>query len=249
MLEVYAQGFIELETDASCAVDIIPKMCSLKKLASLWQSDFLAKPVFEEVLVGPEVHRDYSLGTQYVKCGVWWMWERGSFFVREFNANLEPSQIWPAYDHPMFDSERCVIDPLQNLIISVSRASETSFFVINPGRDRTIFLVNIQLVVSTSLSKHASSIIGVQRLECTHIFDESRTYSVFIVDQPAICGERIVVLYYIDETQELFIQVIDWKKGHAKHVSAFYSWKRILSQCSAVSFACTRWTRGKVPST
>jgi hypothetical protein len=45
------------------------------------------------------------------------------------------------------------------------------------------------------------------------------------VHHPVICGECVVLLYHMRtrKTTDLFIQVIDWKKGHAKSVSSFHS--------------------------
>jgi hypothetical protein len=49
------------------------------------------------------------------------------------------------------------------------------------------------------------------------------------VGRPAICGDRIVVLYCMNHrtsrntAPNMFIQVIDWRKGHVKGVSPLYS--------------------------
>ncbi|OJA13455.1 hypothetical protein AZE42_02303 [Rhizopogon vesiculosus] len=207
-LELYAQGFTETATLDS--VDVPTKMSSLKKLASLWRSDFYAKTVFEEVAAGTD-DEDFS-ERQYMKCGFWWMWAQRNLFVRDCNASITLSRKWPTHnfsaEHQFLRS--IIVDPLQDLVITVS--SQISFVVIDAGQNHHVFLVEFWL----ALSQPPYPDSPCASLECKHAFDVPGRYVVDIVDEPAICGDRVVILYYIHQTQDLFIQVIDWRKGQTE---------------------------------
>ncbi|OAX37304.1 hypothetical protein K503DRAFT_771655 [Rhizopogon vinicolor AM-OR11-026] len=45
-------------------------------------------------------------------------------------------------------------------------------------------------------------------LECNHTFDVPGEYASYVLDELAICGDRVVVLYCMLPIQDLFIQVI-----------------------------------------
>ncbi|KIK38052.1 hypothetical protein CY34DRAFT_809768 [Suillus luteus UH-Slu-Lm8-n1] len=49
-LEIYTQGLIGTETTTMNSIGVSRKMHSLKKLASLWPSDFHANTIFETVV-------------------------------------------------------------------------------------------------------------------------------------------------------------------------------------------------------
>jgi hypothetical protein len=202
-----------METDALSSVDLSRKICSLKKLLAsfkLWQSDFHVETVFEDT-GDSGVYLD--IGMEYGKCGFWWMWtERGDLFIRNCNTHVELPRIWPT--RILRDSVTAIaVDPLQDLVITVSL--HAPFFLIDAGEDRLIFLVEFSL----ASSQLPYPDLACTSLECNHRFDESGYFRVSTVDQPAICGDRVVVLYYVHETHDSFIQVIDWKKGLAKSVS------------------------------
>ncbi|OAX33338.1 hypothetical protein K503DRAFT_529942 [Rhizopogon vinicolor AM-OR11-026] len=206
-LELYAQGFTE--TAALDLVDFSTKMSSLKKLASLWRTDFYTKPVFEEV-VGP-VNNQVLSGKQHVKCGLWWTMANSNLCIRDCNANGKLSQTWST--HSLTTGGRflksVIVDPLQDLLIIVS---SLSFIVIDAVQDYQVFMVEFRL--ASSNLPHPDSACAF--LECTHTPDAPGQYASYVMDELAICGDRIVVLYRIHPAQDLFIQVIDWRKGHAK---------------------------------
>jgi hypothetical protein len=174
-----------METDALSSVDLSRKICSLKKLLAsfkLWQSDFHVETVFEDTV---ETGVSLFIGIEYVKCGFWWMRaERGDLFIRNCNTNVELPRIWPT--HILRDSVTAVaVDPLQDLVITVS--SQATFFF-NAGEDRLIFLVEFSL----ASSQLPYPDLACTSLECKHRFYESGSCYIPIVDQPAICGDRVV---------------------------------------------------------
>jgi len=218
-LELYAQGFTE--TASLGPVDSFTKICSLKKLSSLWHlSDFWhAKTVLKES-VDTTVYGRRLSGIQSVKCGIWWMWAQDNVFIRDCNVNAKLSGTWPARSlstqHQLLILS-AIVDPLQDLVITLS--SQNPVYVIDAGQDYHVFLV--QFRSASSQLPHPNS--ACASLECKHTFDSPGRYLVLLVNEPAVCGDRVVVLYYIHSTQNLFIQVIDWRKGRAKSVSPFYS--------------------------
>lgn len=161
-------------------------------------------------------------GIQSIRCGIWWMWARGSgnLFIRNYNANVKLSRMWPSaslsIQHLLLTS--VIVDPLQDLVITVSTRS--SFFGIDAGQSYQVFLLEFRL--ASSQLPYPDSACAAS-LECKHTFDELGDYFVHLVHEPAICGDRIVILYYMRPTQSLFIQVIDWRKGHVNCVSPLYS--------------------------
>ncbi|KAG1767316.1 hypothetical protein EV702DRAFT_756040 [Suillus placidus] len=91
LFELYAQGFTE--TSTLNWVDVSSKMYSLRRLASMWQSDFRLNPVFEETVAVNIV--DHSLDMQSVKCGLWWIYADSRLFIRGCDTNTKPPQTWP----------------------------------------------------------------------------------------------------------------------------------------------------------
>ncbi|KAG2749490.1 hypothetical protein P692DRAFT_20462110 [Suillus brevipes Sb2] len=217
-LELYAQGFIETRTLNSLGVD--KRMSSLKKLVTLWRPVFHASTVFEGS-VSPVM--DYLPGIQYVKCGIWWMCDNDNLFIRDCNTNIKLSHSFPR--HEQFSQDRLpgpvrsvVFDPIQNLVVLVSLPGIC--IVTNAEQGRHIFSMEFRL--ASSLLPHPDS--GNASLKCQHSFEDSGHYRVFLTQEPAICGDRIVILYCIPDIvgSNVFMQVIDWRKGHAKSVSSLY---------------------------
>ncbi|KAG2033959.1 hypothetical protein BDR03DRAFT_644877 [Suillus americanus] len=69
LFELYAQGFTE--TPTLDWVDVSSKMYSLKRLASMWRSDFHLNPIFEAIVAIDIIN--HSSDMQSVKCGLWWI--------------------------------------------------------------------------------------------------------------------------------------------------------------------------------
>ncbi|KAG2368628.1 hypothetical protein BDR07DRAFT_1048082 [Suillus spraguei] len=105
-----------------------------------------------------------------------------------------------------------VVDPLQDLVVVVFRTSYSP----DDG------LLSVAFRLASSRSPHPDS--ACTSLKCKHPCDVVRFTEVFIVGLPAICGDHIIVLYYtmnfgsLGTASNIFIQVIDWKKGRAKGV-------------------------------
>ncbi|OJA16319.1 hypothetical protein AZE42_08374 [Rhizopogon vesiculosus] len=194
-------------------VGVSRKTCLLKKLASLWRSDFHAKPIFEDTVAGPFYER--FPWTQSVKCGFWWMWADGNLLIRSCDGNVELSRTWRTHSlSSQYQFLRSVIvDPLQDLVVTVFTFSLGTFYV-PPRQDHHIFTVEFRLA-SSQLPYTDSECTS---LECKHVFNKPGYYLLHLLGHPAICGDRVVVLYYLNLrlTGKLFIRVIDWRTGHAK---------------------------------
>ncbi|OJA13458.1 hypothetical protein AZE42_02304 [Rhizopogon vesiculosus] len=184
-------------------------MSSLKKLALLWRTDFYAKPGFEGV-VGP-VNNQVLSGKQHVKCGLWWTMANPNLCIRDCNTNGKLSQTLRAHSlttgSPFLKS--VIVDPLQDLLIIVSLLL---FIVVDAVQDYQIFMVEFRL--ASSNLPHPDSACAF--LECTLTLGVPGQCASHIINEPAICGDRVIVLYCIHPTRNLFIQVIDWRKGHVK---------------------------------
>ena len=158
-------------------------------------------------------------GVESVKCGVWWLWERrnGTLFIRDCNANARLSKTWLSHSLSIQPEllTTVVIDPLQDLIVAVSMQDQ--FFGVDAGLGYQVLLLEFRL--ASSQLPHPDS--ACTSLECKHTFNQPGNYFARPVYNPAICGDRIVVLYYIGQTQDLFVQVIDWRKGRVGCVSQF----------------------------
>ncbi|KAG1759169.1 hypothetical protein EDD22DRAFT_907531 [Suillus occidentalis] len=212
LFELHAQGFTE--TPTLDWVDVSSKMYSLKKLASTWRSDFHLNPVFEEIVT---VNDSDSLDMQSVKCGVWWMEAGRRLFIRWCDTNTKPPQTWLEQSLPasmsLGDMGSVVVDPLQDLAVAMLYG--------NPyNQERHIF----SLVFQLASSQHPHPDAVCTSLKCKHPCVVIPGCWVRFVGRPAICGERIVVVYYTNKwssgldmlASNIFIQVIDWRKGRAK---------------------------------
>ncbi|OAX33341.1 hypothetical protein K503DRAFT_529984 [Rhizopogon vinicolor AM-OR11-026] len=190
-------------------VDFSTKISSLRELASLWRTDFYAKPVFEEVVC--PVDSPVLPWKKYVKCGLWWMIAHPNLYIRDCNANGKLSQTWSTHSLTTGSQflKTVIVNPLQDLLIIVS---PLSFIVVDAVQDYQVFMVGFRLASSNLPHPDSASAF----LECTYTPDVPGQCASYVIDEPAICGERVIVLYCIHPTQDLFIQVIDWRKGHAK---------------------------------
>jgi hypothetical protein len=219
-LELHVQGFTETAT--LDLISVSGRLRSLEKLASLWRSDFRAKTIFERV---GNLFLDvgaFSVPIQSVKCGIWWMWVQSNFFIRDCNGDFELLRTWRTdSSSPQYTVISVIVDPLQDLVVTVSEKRSPFVSQVDAEQDHSIFLVEFRL--ASSGLPHLDS--ACTSLECRHVFHEPGRHSSQLLDQPAICGDRVVVLYCTDSdsTWELFIQVIDWRTGRAKSVSPLYS--------------------------
>ncbi|KAG1823949.1 uncharacterized protein BJ212DRAFT_1476799 [Suillus subaureus] len=84
------------------------------------------------------------------------------------------------------------------------------------GAEQTRHIFSVEFRLASSLLPHLDSVDA--SLTCQHSFEESGHYRVNLTQEPAICGDRIVILYCTSGIvgSNEFIQVIDWKRGHAK---------------------------------
>lgn len=215
-LELHAQGFTDITTLDSISVS--RKMRSLEKLTSLWRSDFQAKTVSKKTTGG---HIDGQW-----KCGIWWDWlghieddDDDNLFIWDSNTNIELSQEWPGVPIHGFSKDVelkvVVFDPLQDLVVSLFSISGVT--VTDFRQDCATFLV--EFLSASSQLPHPHSVCT--SLEFKHAFEPGHIF-FGVFDQLAIYGDRVVFLYYIMRschTQDLFMQVIDWRKGLAKSVS------------------------------
>jgi hypothetical protein len=155
---------------------------------------------------------------QHMTCGVWWMWAYPNLYIRNCNANVKLSRMWPIvsflthWQHQLLHS--AIVDPLQDLVIMVS--SEVQCIVTDAGQDHQVFVVQFRLASSPHLPYPDAACVF---LECKHAFDFPGQY-VITMNEPAICGDRIIILYHV--LSNVFIQVIDWRKGHTQSVSTLY---------------------------
>ncbi|KAG1840280.1 hypothetical protein DFJ58DRAFT_93523 [Suillus subalutaceus] len=116
-LELYAQGLISTETGAMHSNGISGKMCSLKKLAFLWRSDFQANTIFETLVTAAT----FPMPSQFVKCGLWWTdpgMTLDTFHIQDCRTDPKLSRAWstndlfPQHWPPGF----VAFDPLQDLM-------------------------------------------------------------------------------------------------------------------------------------
>ncbi|KAG2338090.1 hypothetical protein BDR05DRAFT_729085 [Suillus weaverae] len=222
-LELYAQGLNETDATGADSTSIARKMCSLKNMAFLWRSNFHVNTVFQDAVSSDE----HFLGPQSVKCGTLWVWRTNSLLIRDCKKRTKLPHVWP--EHSLFKQfghshglimHSVVVDPLQDLVVAVS---SPMFNLDDSQQDHLVFWVDFWL--ASSQLPHPDSACTL--LECRHTceFPALDTYVVRIVGRPAICGDRIVVLYYMNHrtlrntTSNIFIQVIDWRKGYVKRES------------------------------
>lgn len=217
------------------SISVSRKMRSLEKLTSLWRSDFHTKTVLKKKV-------DCIAGQW--KCGFWWDWsghfehdENGNLFIWDSNTNIELLQKWPEVPINSFpkdvELEAVVSDPLQDLAVSLFSISGVT--VTDFRQDHKIFLVEFWSASSRLPHPHSA----YPSLECEHAFEPGHLY-LDTCGQPSIYGDRVVFLYYFarSETRNLFIQVIDWRKGHAKSVSPLYSLLLKVPLLSESSILC-----------
>ncbi|KAG1753380.1 hypothetical protein EDB19DRAFT_1668979 [Suillus lakei] len=212
-LELYAQGFNETSATIPDSNDVSRKMYSLKKLASLWRSEFRINTVFQ---AGVAASYELFPGTQSMKCGTWWMWERGGANATHSNTT------WPRRGllrpHRDRSLTSVVVDPLQDLVVAFSASDRLQM----PNTELDLYIFTADLWLASSQLPHPDS--ACTSLECFHTCDACFRNRVYFVGTPAICGNLIVVLYYLvnldlpslDAVPNMFIQVIDWRKGHVK---------------------------------
>jgi hypothetical protein len=204
-------------------------MCSLKNFASLWRSGFYVNTVFQDVVTS-DVH-DYIIEPLFVKCGILWVWRMNSLLIRDCNKMTKLPHVWPQHD--LFEQSRrqrgpvmrsIVVDPLQDLVVAISSPDAFDF---HDDEHYLAFWVDFWL--ASSQLPHPNS--ACTSLECKHPYEFPALGARFVhvVGRPAICGDRIVVLYCMNHrtsrntAPNMSIQVIDWRKGHVKGVSPLYS--------------------------
>jgi len=188
----------------------------IEKLASLWRSDFHAKTIL-----------GLRLGD------VWGQWKNGFWWTPKFYGDASVS-TWDcntglelALDCQKVPIRRCpedytlhaiTVDPLQDLVVSL--------FIRKPPEIDTLplddtFLVDFGSVSSKLPHPHAVC----TSLVCKRVFARADDCLRHIL-APVICGDRVVFLYDCDHygmPRNIFIQVIDWRKGHSNSVSPYYS--------------------------
>jgi hypothetical protein len=202
-------------------------MHSLKNLASLWQSDFHADMFFQDVVSSDQPF----VGLPTVTCGTLWLWRLDSLLIRDCTTKTKLPHVWP--EHGLFKQSghsygltrhSVIVDPLQDLVVAVS---SPHFNMDYSQQDHLVFWVDFWL--ASSQLPHPDS--ARTSLECRHTCETPAhgNYIVRLVGRPAICGDRIVVLYHTSHhtsrntASNMFIQVIDWRKGHVKRVSPLYA--------------------------
>lgn len=209
-LELYAQGFTETGSLNSISVD--RKMSSLKRSVALWRSVFYASTVFEDAVFPIS---NYSPGIQYMKCGIWWMCDNDNLFIRDYNTDVKHSHSFPRLGHEQSSPRpvrSTVLDPIQDLVVVVPFPA----ICIVAGAEQNRHIFSVEFRLASSLVPHPDSVDAF--LKCRHSFEKSGLYYVNLMQEPVICGDRIVVLYYTSDAvgSSLFMQVISWKKGQAQ---------------------------------
>lgn len=147
------------------------------------------------------------------------MWDNDNIFIRDYNTDVKHSHSSPRLGHEQFSQDRSprpvrstVLDPFQDLVVVVPFPGIC--VVAGAGQNRHIFSVEFRL--ASSLAPHPDSMDAF--FKCQHFFEQSGHYRVTLMQEPVICGDRIVVLYYTSDAVgfNLFIQVIGWRKGQAQ---------------------------------
>ncbi|KAG1800412.1 uncharacterized protein HD556DRAFT_1534260 [Suillus plorans] len=192
-------------------------LCSLKKLASLWRSDFHATATFEAVVsiaVGfRAIPWECMPPIQSVKCGLWWLPlpQVDNFHIQDCSTNstLESRTPWSLDDTGGFHT----FDPLQDLMVLCSEPDDC-VTVTDAEQDHHVCRVEFRL--ASSQRPHPSAVCT--SLECKHTFDAPGYYNAAL-SPPVICGDRVFIVYEIEDTDGwlvsgMFIQVINWRKGY-----------------------------------
>ncbi|KAG1800425.1 uncharacterized protein HD556DRAFT_1035629 [Suillus plorans] len=218
-LEIYAQGLISTGTVTMNSTGAFRKsLCSLKKLASLWRSDFHATTTFETVVTTAATYLpvswEHMLPIQNVQCGLWWSDspEEDEFYIQGCGTNPTLSQTWPIGDAKGFFT----FDPLQDLMVVCSEPDD-DVAVTDAKQDYHVCWVEFRL--ASSQRPHPSA--ACTSLECKHTFDAPGYYFAAI-SPPVICGDHVFILYDIEDTggchpepvPGMLIQVINWRKGY-----------------------------------
>lgn len=159
-----------------------------------------------------------------MKCGIWWMWVNGNIFIRDCNTNIKLSHSFPI--HEQFFQDRLpgavravVVDPIQDLVVVVPFPD----ICIVTGAEKNRHIFSVDFLSASSPLPHPDSLDA--SLKCQHSFEESGRYRAALTGDPVICGDRIVVCYHTISDPprkvrpDVFIQVIDWRKGRTKSVS------------------------------
>lgn len=126
------------------------------------------------------------------------MWDNDNIFIRDYNTDVKHSHSFPRLGHEQTSQDRSprpvrstVLDPIQDLVVVVPFPGIC--VVAGAGQNRHIFSVEFRL--ASSLAPHPDSMDAF--LKCQHFFEQSGRYRVTLMQEPVICGDRIVVLYYI----------------------------------------------------
>jgi hypothetical protein len=189
------------------------------------RSDFHVNTVFQEAVPGPAFASNEE--KQSMKCGIWWMSGDGDLFTQECNTNT--TRTWPNLSlspMPQHELAPVIIDPLQDLLVTISFPPFID--VQNVVQAHHVFWLEIRMLSSQAL--HPDS--ACTSLDCRHHFDACDFYDIVIMEDPKICGDRIVVPYCIRKNGEwkpMSIQVVDWRKGQAECVSPVIETFAILS--------------------
>ncbi|KAG1804358.1 hypothetical protein EV424DRAFT_303624 [Suillus variegatus] len=120
-LEIYAQGLIGTGTATMNSTGVSRKtLCSLKKLASLWRSDFHATTTFETVVTTAAATWGRMLRIQDVKCGLWWArsLDGTKFYIEGCGTNPTLSRTWSICGGAQ--GFLTTFDPLQDLMVVCS---------------------------------------------------------------------------------------------------------------------------------
>ncbi|KAG2107065.1 uncharacterized protein F5147DRAFT_220932 [Suillus discolor] len=217
-LEIYAQGLTSTGAATMNSTGVSKKtLCSLKKLASLWQSDFHASTTFETVVTTVATWERMLPAIQDVKCGLWWSHslDEDKFYIQGCGTNPTLSRTWSIGDVEGFFT----FDPLQDLMVV---RSEPDDVVTVTDAKQDYHVCWVEFLLASSQCPHPSA--ACTSLECKHTFDsDAPGYYRAILSPPVICGDHVFILYHIEDTGDrrhpkpvsgMFIQVIDWRKGY-----------------------------------
>ncbi|KAG1800430.1 uncharacterized protein HD556DRAFT_1036715 [Suillus plorans] len=216
-LEIYAQGLISTGTAAMDSTGVSSKtLCSLKKLATLWRSDFHATTTFETVVTAAATW-GRMLPIQDVKCGLWWTrsLDEHKFYIQSCGTNLTLSRTWSIGDG--VQGFLTTFDPLQDLMVV---CSEHHHYVAVTDAEQDYPVCRVEFRLASSQRPHPSA--ECTSLECNHTFDALPGYHHTALSPPVICGDHVFILYYIEvisccdsePVPGMFIQVINWRKGY-----------------------------------
>ncbi|KAG1744119.1 uncharacterized protein EDB91DRAFT_210809 [Suillus paluster] len=208
-LELYAQGFTETATLDS--IGISRKMHSLKKLESMWRSDFHVNIVFQAEVTTSATH-----GAQYMKSGLWWTRRDHNLFIQECNPDIKLFRTWPSHSLSLRSQhilQSVIVDPVQDLMVVVS--SPSPHVANDADQDHCVF--SMEFYMLSSQLPHPDS--ACASLECKHTAEVPAVYCVVCLRGPVIYGDRIVIPYFIEPhpgSPAIHIQVVDWRKGQAQ---------------------------------